>query len=149
MELVGIAKSFDSLKPPLGLAEFLQSVALLQEQDEYEPGTDKVSLMTLHAAKGLEFPIVFIIGLEDGILPHEKSLYDILDLEEERRLAYVGITRAKEEVYLTFAHHRIRLGGFERNPPSRFIGDIPEDLLVFFDQNLTNDDENAANYQFA
>jgi len=139
-ELLGLARSFDELKPPQGLAEFLQAVALLQEADEYEPTKNKATMMTLHLAKGLEFPIVFIVGCEEKILPHEKSLSDPEGMEEERRLAYVGMTRAKKEVYLTFVHHRLRQGEFEKNLPSRFLTDIPESLMLFIDQEISESD---------
>jgi len=85
--------------------------------------------MTLHAAKGLEFPVVFITGLEEGLFPHSRSLFDREQLEEERRLAYVGITRAKEVLYLTYAERRLYFGQRITNPPSRFLSEIPEDLL--------------------
>ena len=94
------------------------------------PATNnKVTLMTLHAAKGLEFPIIFIVGMEEGLFPHSRSLFDMKELEEERRLAYVGITRAKDILYLTYANRRLFFGQRTSNPPSRFIIDIPEDLL--------------------
>lgn len=136
-ELLSMAKMFDGAKPPEGLVEFLQVVALLQEADEYEPTENKATLMTLHSAKGLEFPVIFIVGCEEGILPHERSFRELEEMEEERRLAYVGMTRAKEEVYLTLTHHRLRRGEFERNPPSRFLSDIPEGLTLFVDQKIT------------
>lgn len=85
--------------------------------------------MTLHAAKGLEFKNVFIVGLEEGIFPHSRSLDDANQLEEERRLAYVGITRAKERLFLTFSKRRLFYGDFIENPPSRFLQDIPQDLV--------------------
>ena len=86
--------------------------------------------MTLHAAKGLEFPIVFMVGLEEGIFPHSKSLFNPQQLEEERRLCYVGLTRAKEKVFLSFALRRTQFGSVQVNPPSRFLGEIPESLLT-------------------
>jgi DNA helicase-2/ATP-dependent DNA helicase PcrA len=118
----------------------LENVALIEaEQDEKGkvhatgymlPATNnKVTLMTLHAAKGLEFPVVFIVGMEEGLFPHSRSLFDVSQLEEERRLAYVGITRAKDILYLTYAGRRLYFGQRTNNPPSRFIIDIPEDLL--------------------
>ena len=85
--------------------------------------------MTLHAAKGLEFPVVFIVGMEEGLFPHSRSLWDTNELEEERRLAYVGITRAKNLLYLSYATRRLYFGEKISNPPSRFIIDIPEELL--------------------
>jgi DNA helicase-2/ATP-dependent DNA helicase PcrA len=86
--------------------------------------------MTLHAAKGLEFEVVFIVGMEEGLFPHSRSLYDINQLEEERRLAYVGITRTKKKLFLTYAAKRLYFGQKSSNPPSRFLIDIPEDLLT-------------------
>ena len=85
--------------------------------------------MTLHAAKGLEFPVVFLIGMEEGLFPHSRALWDTTQLEEERRLAYVGLTRAKEVLYLTYADHRLYFGQRTSNPPSRFLIDIPEKIL--------------------
>lgn len=118
--------------------EFLENVALVEaeqiEQGKIRTSTkesenNRVTLMTLHAAKGLEFSVVFIVGMEEGIFPHSRSLFDINQLEEERRLAYVGITRAKEILYLTYATRRLFFGQRTSNPPSRFIIDIPEKLL--------------------
>jgi superfamily I DNA/RNA helicase len=91
--------------------------------------TKRRNSMTLHAAKGLEFGVVFIVGMEEGLFPHSRSLFDIQELEEERRLCYVGITRAKDIVYLTYAGKRLYFGQKSSNPPSRFIIDIPEHLL--------------------
>jgi DNA helicase-2/ATP-dependent DNA helicase PcrA len=85
--------------------------------------------MTLHAAKGLEFPVVFMVGMEEGLFPHARTLWESQELEEERRLAYVGITRAKELLYLTYATRRLYFGQNASNPPSRFLSDIPEDLI--------------------
>lgn len=129
-ELRSVATEFSKL------TDFLENVALVEaEQNEkgiilpQEDRKGKVTLMTLHAAKGLEFPAVFIVGLEEGLFPHSRSLFDINQLEEERRLAYVGITRAKELLYLTYAGRRLYFGQRTSNPPSRFIIDIPENLL--------------------
>jgi len=108
--------------------EFLENVSLVEAGPTHE-SKNAVTLMTLHAAKGLEFPIVFIIGMEEGLFPHSRSLMDTNQLEEERRLAYVGITRAKETLYLTYASRRLYFGEKISNPPSRFITDIPEKLL--------------------
>ena len=93
-------------------------------------GDGGVNLMTLHSAKGLEFSIVFMVGLEEGILPHTKSIYNPSQLEEERRLCYVGLTRAKEKIFLSFALRRTLFGSTQVNPPSRFLGEIPENLVV-------------------
>lgn len=116
--------------------EFLENVALVEaeqnEKGQVKFGTDakgKVTLMTLHAAKGLEFGIVFLVGLEEGLFPHSRALFDMPQLEEERRLAYVGITRARKVLYLTYAGKRLYFGQRTSNPPSRFIIDIPEKLL--------------------
>ncbi len=99
------------------------------EQDEYDEDASSVTLMTLHIAKGLEFPVVFIVGMEDGIFPHFRSMTDAAALEEERRLAYVGITRAQQRLYLTHAWSRTIYGQTQYNPPSRFLGEMPEHLF--------------------
>ena len=111
------------------LASFLQDVALVADVDELEGAVEAITLITLHAAKGLEFPIVFLVGMEEGVLPHIRSFDDPRQLEEERRLAYVGITRAETSVYLTRAYRRYLGGRPLTNPPSRFLGEIPEHLL--------------------
>ena len=110
------------------ITEFLENVALVEAGPRHE-SKNCVTLMTLHAAKGLEFPVVFIVGMEEGLFPHSRSLQEQNQLEEERRLAYVGITRAKETLYLSYASRRIYFGEQVSNPPSRFIIDIPEELL--------------------
>lgn len=130
-ELRSVATEFRDIN------EFLENVALVEaEQTDSKKvrikgknDKDAVTLMTLHAAKGLEFPIVFIVGMEEGLFPHSRSLWEQNRLEEERRLAYVGITRAKETLYLSYASRRIYFGEQVSNPPSRFIIDIPENLL--------------------
>jgi DNA helicase-2/ATP-dependent DNA helicase PcrA len=128
-ELAGVAMEMAARDPEVGLAEFLEQVSLVGEQDEYEEEDSSVTLMTLHIAKGLEFPVVFIVGMEDGIFPHFRSMTDQHELEEERRLAYVGITRAQQRLYLTHAWSRTLYGQTSFNPPSRFLGEIPEQLL--------------------
>ena len=110
LELRNHAAEFDEIAAPEGLARFLEEVALVSDQDEMEDVPDRVTLITLHAAKGLEFPVVFIVGLEEGLLPHRRALEDERELEEERRLAYVGMTRAKDRLYLVHAHHRSTYG---------------------------------------
>ncbi|MCD7797486.1 MAG: UvrD-helicase domain-containing protein [Clostridiales bacterium] len=110
------------------LSEFLEDVALITDIDSYNEDEDAVVLMTLHSAKGLEFLVVFIPGMEEGIFPSNQSLYSDEELEEERRLAYVGITRAKEKLYLINARQRMLYGTISRNMPSRFIGEIPDDV---------------------
>ena len=133
-ELRSVATEFPNIH------EFLENVALIEaEQDEkgnirsritdHGSQRNSVTLMTLHAAKGLEFQVVFMVGMEEGLFPHSRSLFDMHQLEEERRLAYVGITRAKEKLYLTYASRRLFFGQRTNNPPSRFIIDIPENLL--------------------
>ncbi|MBI2765571.1 MAG: UvrD-helicase domain-containing protein [Chloroflexi bacterium] len=110
------------------LATFLQDVALVADVDDLQEGAKAVTLITLHAAKGLEFPVVFMTGLEEGVLPHIRSFDDPRQMEEERRLAYVGITRAEDLLYLTRAYRRYAMGGQSTNPESRFLRDIPGDL---------------------
>ena len=130
VELRGHAAEFDEIAAPEGLARFLEEVALVSDQDELEDVPDRVTLITLHAAKGLEFPVVFIVGLEEGLLPHRRALEDERELEEERRLAYVGMTRAKDRLYLVHAHHRSTYGVGAQSDPSRFLAELPEDLLA-------------------
>ena len=130
VELRNHAAEYDEIAPPEGLARFLEEVALVSDQDELEDVPDRVTLITLHAAKGLEFPVVFIVGLEEGLLPHRRALEDERELEEERRLAYVGMTRAKDRLYLVHAHHRSTYGVGAQADPSRFLAELPEDLLA-------------------
>ncbi len=113
------------------LEQFLEEVALIQETDKLKTGEAVVNLMTLHSAKGLEFPLVFIIGMEDGVFPHSRSLFDPTQLEEERRLCYVGVTRARDDLHLVFCRQRALYGSTQINPPSRFIFEIPEHLVTF------------------
>ncbi len=128
-ELGGVAAEFEQRSPDGTLAEFLEQVSLVSEQDEYDEESGSVTLMTLHNAKGLEFPVVFIIGLEDGVFPHYRSMGDPAQLEEERRLMYVGVTRARERLYLTYAWSRTLFGSTNYSPPSRFLGEIPSELV--------------------
>jgi DNA helicase-2/ATP-dependent DNA helicase PcrA len=132
-ELVAVAREFEASIPEGTLADFLERVALVADADEI-PDDDPdlggvVTLMTLHTAKGLEFPVVFLTGLEDGVFPHLRSLQDTKELEEERRLAYVGITRAQQRLYISRAATRSAWGAPMYNPPSRFLEEIPEDLV--------------------
>jgi DNA helicase-2/ATP-dependent DNA helicase PcrA len=129
LELRNHAAEFDELAIPEGLERFLEEVALVSDQDELQEAPDRVTLITLHAAKGLEFPIVFIVGLEEGLLPHRRALEDDRELEEERRLAYVGMTRAKDRLYLVHANHRSTWGVGAASEPSRFLAELPEELL--------------------
>ncbi|EAT15074.1 ATP-dependent helicase [Desulfuromonas acetoxidans] len=112
------------------LQDYLEQVALVTDLDAYDSSLDRVTLMTLHAAKGLEFPVVFMTGMEDGIFPAARSNDGGEQLEEERRLCYVGMTRAMEKLYLTHARRRRVYGSYQFNPPSRFVGEIPEGLLA-------------------
>lgn len=130
-ELLSVTTEFEKNSETPTLAEFLSDVALMTDLDDSGERDDKVvSLMSLHSAKGLEFPIVFIIGLEEGIFPHNRALFENTELEEERRLAYVGITRAREKLYLLNAQSRMLYGKLQMNPVSRFIEELPEDKLV-------------------
>jgi DNA helicase-2/ATP-dependent DNA helicase PcrA len=138
-ELVGVAREFEARQPEGTLADFLEQVALLTEQDEYDEEETAVTLMTLHNAKGLEFDVVFMVGMEDGVFPHYRSMGDSAELEEERRLAYVGITRARRRLYLTHAWSRSLFGGSSFNPPSRFLSEIPTHLV-----RQVKDEENGA-----
>ena len=132
-ELVGVAREFNERVPDGGVAEFLEQVSLVADADQIpDPDGDSdgvVTLMTLHAAKGLEYPVVFLTGLEDGVFPHLRTLGDERELQEERRLAYVGITRARERLYLSRAHVRSAWGQTSYNPPSRFLDEVPADLV--------------------
>ena len=127
-ELLSEAKEFEEEQEEPTLASFLEGITLKSDIDTYNEQTDQVSLMTLHNAKGLEFPVVFITGLEENILPGWRSLEDDGQLEEERRLCYVGITRAKQQLYLTSAMARRLFGATSNNMPSRFIDEIPPEL---------------------
>ncbi|MFH0906840.1 MAG: UvrD-helicase domain-containing protein [bacterium] len=130
-ELFTVANKYINAKPERELEKFLEEITLLSSGDEVETNKNLVNLMTMHCAKGLEFPVVFIVGCEDGIFPHSRSSLDNAQMEEERRLCYVGITRAKYRAYLTFAQQRRLWGQVMANPPSRFIMDIPEHLIEF------------------
>jgi DNA helicase II / ATP-dependent DNA helicase PcrA len=119
-ELVGVAKSYEEM----GLAVFLEEVSLVSDIDQADFSDNAVTLMTLHAAKGLEFPVVCMIGMEETIMPHTRAFYDQSDMEEERRLCYVGMTRAKQELYMYYATSRLLYGSVQHNPPSRFLSEI-------------------------
>jgi len=129
LELRTVAQEYGDLKPHEGLATFLEGVTLVSDVDGLEESVDAVTLITLHQAKGLEFPVVFIVGMEEGILPHIRSFDDPEQMEEERRLCYVGITRAKQRVYLVRAFRRSLMGSSRINGPSRFLQDIPPHLI--------------------
>jgi DNA helicase-2/ATP-dependent DNA helicase PcrA len=129
MELRNVASEYNEADPEEALTAFLEKVSLVSDIDELDEKADTVTLITLHQAKGLEFPAVFIVGLEEGILPHRRSFDDPAQMEEERRLCYVGITRAKKRLYLLRSYRRSLFGGSTANPPSRFLKDISPDLI--------------------
>src|SRR3990167_5241147 len=124
-ELISVAREYQDAD----LASFLEEVALVSDVDTANFSNDAVTLMTLHSAKGLEFPVVFIVGMEEGVLPHSRALYEQSEMEEERRLCYVGMTRARQELHLLYAVERNLYGGRQYNPPSRFLSDIGSDLV--------------------
>ncbi len=123
-ELISVAKSYEEL----GLAGFLEEISLISDVDSAEFNSDAVTLMTLHAAKGLEFPVVMMTGMEETIFPHSRALYDQSEMEEERRLCYVGMTRARQELYMVYASSRLLYGGVQHNPPSRFLSEIDSEF---------------------
>jgi len=131
-ELLSVTKNFEDSSEDKSLVAFLTDLALVADidsLDEEGEKTDSITLMTLHSAKGLEFPAVFLIGLEEGVFPHSRSLMEEAEMEEERRLAYVGITRAEQSLFITNAQMRTLFGRTNMNPASRFIAEIPEDLI--------------------
>jgi DNA helicase II / ATP-dependent DNA helicase PcrA len=140
-ELISVLMGFERETEDASLERFLDKVSLVSDVDLYEDKRNRVSLMTLHCAKGLEFPTVFIIGLEEGLLPHYRRGEEIEDMEEERRLCYVGLTRAKKKLFLTRAETRTTFGVGRANPPSRFLDELPMDLIRFEEQEEEDDDE--------
>ena len=133
-EFLTVAIEFEEEEVENGLREFLEGITLSSDIDELEESDDYVTLMTLHSAKGLEFPVVFLVGMEEGIFPGYKSISEPRELEEERRLCYVGITRAKEHLYLTCSKQRTIFGSTSYNQTSRFLKEIPEDLLDGYEE---------------
>jgi DNA helicase-2/ATP-dependent DNA helicase PcrA len=130
MELVSAAREYETTEPEPGLPAFVDRLALLSDVDKPEGSrTAQALLMTMHSAKGLEFPVVVIAGLEEGLFPHSRALEDEAELEEERRLCYVGITRARRELYLTSAARRRVFGEYQSTEPSRFLDEIPPQLV--------------------
>ena len=122
-ELIGSAQEFATV------ADFLEQIALVADTDELDDDDSRVVLMTLHSAKGLEFPVVFLVGAEEGVFPHLRALTEPEELEEERRLAYVGITRARQRLHVSHAWSRMLFGSTQYNPPSRFLDEIPDELI--------------------
>ena len=127
-EFLGVATEFEKEEADNSLSEFLDSIALVSDTDKLDEGEEAVTLMTMHSAKGLEYNIVFIVGMEDGLFPSKKSIFEHDDVEEERRLCYVGITRARKKLYLTNAKQRTLYGSTSYTIPSRFISEIPDNL---------------------
>lgn len=141
-EFLTVAIEFEEQMAENTLAEFLESISLTSDIDNMEESEDTVTLMTLHSAKGLEFPMVFLVGMEEGIFPGYKSIGEIKELEEERRLFYVGITRAMQYLYLTCAKRRTIFGSTSYNQMSRFLKEIPKDLLDGYEE-IDNEDNNS------
>lgn len=137
-ELFSVAQKFDGVPIRDAMSRFLEEVALASDTDTIDQRSDAIHLMTVHSAKGLEFPVVFIIGLEEGIFPHSRSALSGAELEEERRLMYVALTRAKEKAYLIHADMRTIFGSTQMNPPSRFLEEIPEALITKRESNGTS-----------
>lgn len=128
-ELLTVAEEYERLKNGLTLTDFLEEVALISDIDNYQEDAEGVTLMTVHTSKGLEYKVVFLVGLEENIFPHSRSQFDPTELEEERRLFYVALTRAKEMLYLVHSTSRLYFGSIQTNLPSRFLAEIPEPLL--------------------
>ena len=141
-EFLTVAIEFEEEYAENSLSQFLEGITLSSDIDNVEETEDSVTLMTLHSAKGLEFPVVFLVGMEEGIFPGYKSISEPKELEEERRLCYVGITRAKEQLYLTCSKQRTIFGSTSYNPVSRFLKEIPEDLLEGYKEAFGEEDNN-------
>ncbi len=141
-EFLTVAIEFEEENAENSLSQFLEGITLSSDIDNLEEAEESVTLMTLHSAKGLEFPVVFLVGMEEGIFPGYKSISEPKDLEEERRLCYVGITRAKEHLYLTCSKQRTIFGSTSYNPVSRFLKEIPEDLLEGYKEAFGEEDNN-------
>ena len=137
-ELVNVASEFEPLEEDNILGEFLSQVALVSDIDNFENETNHVSLMTLHSAKGLEFPVVFLAGLEDGLFPHQRTYNNPSELEEERRLMYVGVTRAENKLFITYAKRRQLWGDYKYYEPSRFLDEIPSENAEFSDNDVSS-----------
>ena len=140
-EFLTVAMEFEKESADNSLTEFLESISLSSDTDNIEETDNMVTLMTLHSAKGLEYQTVFLVGMEDGIFPGIRSIDNPEDIEEERRLFYVGITRARCNLYLTFAKKRTIFGSTSYNPPSRFIKEIPEDILDGYEEAMNSKEE--------
>lgn len=137
-EFLNVAVEFEEESADNGLSDFLEGITLSSDLDNMEETDESVTLMTLHSAKGLEFPVVFLVGMEEGIFPGYKSIGEQKELEEERRLCYVGVTRAKENLFLTNSKQRTTFGSTTHNPPSRFLQEIPKELLDGYEDVITS-----------
>ena len=133
-ELITDADKFEEANKGAGLGEYLEQIALLSDSDKFDQIEDKVNLLTLHTAKGLEFSTVFMVGVEEGVFPHSRVIEGDGDLEEERRLCYVGITRTEKQLYMTFCEQRTFIGRTNYNEPSRFLDEIDKDCVTYFNQ---------------
>ena len=140
-EFLTVANEFEKEAVDKSLTEFLNGISLASDTDNLSDTEDVVTLMTLHSAKGLEYPVIFLVGLEEGIFPGHQSMDNPADIEEERRLFYVGITRAKQNLFLTFARKRTIFGSTSYNPPSRFLKEIPKDILDGYDEAMEKQEE--------
>ncbi len=136
-EFLALTVEFEKNSDDRSLAAFLETVALVADVDDYQAEADSVVLMTLHSAKGLEFPVVFLVGFEEGLFPHNRSLMEPKELEEERRLCYVGITRAKQLLYITYANLRTIYGSCNSSMPSRFLMELPKETIINLKATLT------------
>ena len=146
MEFKSITENYQKETGTVNLEDFLEDISIVADQSEHETLDNAVTLMTMHAAKGLEFKVVFLIGMEEGIMPHSMSLNEDGELEEERRLCYVGITRAKERLYITNAKRRMLFGNTNMNPPSRFIAEIDNNLIEKEESKTENKVFNKTNF---
>ncbi len=146
MEFKSITENYQKETGTVNLEDFLEDISIVADQSEHETLDNAVTLMTMHAAKGLEFKVVFLIGMEEGIMPHSMSLNEDGELEEERRLCYVGITRAKERLYITNAKRRMLFGNTNMNPPSRFIAEIDNNLIEKEESKTENKAFNKTNF---
>ena len=140
-EFKSITKTFEERTGSVSLEDFLEEVSLVADMSEHREENNGVTLMTMHSAKGLEFKVVFLVGMEDGIFPHQNAFFEAQGLEEERRLCYVGITRAKEKLYISNAKRRMLYGKDVMNPPSRFIKEIEDDLLEVDNKNMFEEEK--------
>lgn len=146
MEFKSITENYQKETGTVNLEDFLEDISIVADQSEHQTLDNAVTLMTMHAAKGLEFKVVFLIGMEEGIMPHSMSLNEESELEEERRLCYVGITRAKERLYITNAKRRMLFGNTNMNPPSRFIAEIDSNLIEKEESKTENKVFNKTNF---